>query len=107
MNKIEQAPLVNYKRRYCRNRWDNIIAYVGSYRVWDFGLDVRAAKEWVKYGKFQVGGLFAGWRALVVQTHPYYPKGKIVPVPTCAPLPLQNLINDIRGEFEGKVPIGL
>lgn len=43
------------KRRIKRNPWGNIVAYLGTRRVWDFGLSDMDAREWVQRGEWLAG----------------------------------------------------
>ena len=51
-------------RKIKTNKWDNIIAYVGHKKVWDFGLDDMSAKEWLALGCYCTSSSVTGWKAI-------------------------------------------
>ena len=47
---METFEQTNKPRKVRANQYGNLIAYMGRYRVFDFGLDEMSAKEWVALG---------------------------------------------------------
>jgi len=62
MKTIEQTNKPRNTRKVRFNRYGNVIAYMGRYRVFDFGLDEMSAKEWVVFGCYCTPA--GSWRSI-------------------------------------------
>lgn len=64
MKTIEQTNKPRNARKVRANQYGNLIAYMGRYRVFDFGLDEMSAKEWVALGCYCTFASHTGWRSI-------------------------------------------